>query len=106
MVKIIFIDSAGREHEVEAQRGQSVMQAALSGAVPGIEAVCGGNCICATCHCYIDPERAGGLSPPDEIEAAMLEATNAMRTTSRLTCQIPVTEALEGLRVEVAPSQH
>lgn len=106
MITIIFRDPAGKEHAVAAQPGQSVMHVALQAQIPGIEASCGGNCVCATCHCFIDSDWAGRLAPADEIEAAMLEATNEPRPTSRLTCQIAVTEALDGLRLEVAPSQH
>lgn len=105
-ITLVFIDPTGKQHEVEAFPGQSVMRAAKSAMVPGIEAVCGGNCICGTCHCYVEDARLATLKPPDETEAAMLEATPEPRPESRLTCQIPVTEALDGLRLRVPASQH
>lgn len=106
MIQIVFIDPKGVEHPVEATPGQSLMQAATAALVPGIEASCGGNCICATCHCYLDESALSTLAAPDAIERDMLDALNDPRPNSRLTCQVPVSEALHGLRVRVADSQH
>ena len=105
-ITLIFIDPEGKEHRVEAYPGQSVMRAAKSALVPGIEGVCGGNCICGTCHCYIEDARLATLKAPDDTEAAMLEATPEPRPESRLTCQIQVTAALDGMVLRVPASQH
>ena len=106
MATLIFIDPAGVEQVVDATDGQSAMQAAVANLVPGIEAACGGNCVCATCHCYIEDERLASLPPPDETEAGMIDCTPEPRANSRLTCQIKVSEALDGLRLRVPQSQH
>ncbi|MGQ0700484.1 MAG: 2Fe-2S iron-sulfur cluster-binding protein [Panacagrimonas sp.] len=106
MIQIVFVDPTGKEHKVEAEPGQSVMQAAVGALVPGIEASCGGNCICATCHAHIDERWFAQLPPPDAIEASMLECTAAPQPTSRLTCQVQLSEALDGMVVRIAASQH
>jgi 2Fe-2S ferredoxin len=105
-VTLIVTDPSGKVHEVAASPGQSVMRAAVSAGVPGIEAACGGNCVCATCHCYIDDAWLARLPPPDETESGMLACTVDPRANSRLVCQVTVTEALDGLRARVAASQH
>jgi ferredoxin, 2Fe-2S len=99
MVRIVFIEHDGTPHEVEAKVGRSVMQAAVSNGVPGIDADCGGSCSCATCHVFVNPEwqeAVGGTSPTEE---AMLSMSADRQENSRLSCQIPVTEALDGLTV-------
>lgn len=106
MIQIVFIDPTGKEHTVEATPGESVMQAAVTAMVPGIEASCGGNCICATCHAHVDERWFAQLPSPDAIEASMLECTAAPQPTSRLTCQIKVSDALAGMVVRIAASQH
>jgi 2Fe-2S ferredoxin len=105
-VKLIVTDPAGKVHEVPATPGQSVMRAAMNALIPGIEAACGGNCVCATCHCYVDEEWLARIPPPDETESGMLACTADPRANSRLVCQITVNQALDGLRVQVAASQH
>ena len=106
MIKITFIDPAGKQHAVEAETGQSLMQAATAALIPGIEASCGGNCICATCHCHVDVRWFAQLQEPDALERDMLAYTNEVQPTSRLSCQVPLTEALDGMIVHVAASQH
>lgn len=106
MIQITFIDPAGAEHTVTANTGQSLMEVARDALVPGIEASCGGNCICATCHCYLEEAVLARLAVPDDIERGMLDALNDPQPNSRLTCQVPVSEALHGIRVRVADSQH
>lgn len=106
MIKLMFIGPDERAHEVCAEIGSSVMQAARDGMVPGIEAACGGNCVCATCHAYIDSRWTEALPSPDETEAGMLACTLDPRPNSRLTCQLIVTPALEGMILRVADSQH
>ncbi|MGQ9365602.1 2Fe-2S iron-sulfur cluster-binding protein [Azospirillum sp. ST 5-10] len=96
-VKITFRLPDGALVEVDAPVGQSVMQAAVFNNVEGVEAECGGSCMCATCHLYADPAVAARLAPPDEQEEAMLGETAAeRRPESRLSCQIPVVPGLAG----------
>lgn len=106
MIKITFIDPAGKEHAVDAEPGQSLMQAATAALIPGIEASCGGNCICATCHCHVDPRWFAQLPAPEPLERDMLAYTNQVQPTSRLSCQVPLTESLDGMIVHIAASQH
>lgn len=101
MVKLVFIEPSGNRREIEAAPGQSVMVAATTAGVAGIVAECGGSCVCATCHCRVV---AGGDALPGmaEAERDTLEFTSdAMGETSRLTCQIEVTPALEGVVFDV-----
>ena len=105
MAKIKFIEADGEEHEVEAQEGESVMQAALNDLVPGIVAECGGFASCGTCHGYVDEAWLTKLPPPDAAEAGMIECAFHVRPNSRLTCQLKVTPALEGLVIRLPVSQ-
>ncbi len=106
MPKLVFIDAGGREYVVEAAIGQSVMRAAVAAQIPGIEALCGGNCVCATCHAYIGEPWYERFPAPDDTESAMLECTSEPREDSRLTCQLPVTAEHEGLVIRLPASQH
>jgi len=106
MPKVTFIEHDGTEHAIEASDGFSVMEAAVRNGVPGIEADCGGACACATCHVYVDPAWAEATGTPVEMEADMLEFAIEPQPTSRLSCQIRITEALDGLIVRVPASQH
>jgi 2Fe-2S ferredoxin len=106
MPKITYIQPDGKRVEVEAVAGDSVMLSAIKNNVRGIEADCGGCCSCATCHVYVDPAFVGRLTPPDENEDDLLSGTAAeRRTTSRLSCQIPVSPAIDGLVVEIPDRQ-
>jgi ferredoxin, 2Fe-2S len=105
MPKITFIDASGVSHAVEAEVGSTVMEVAIRNGVPGIEAECGGACACATCHVYVDEtwrEIVGGPSPMEE---DMLDFGYDVRPSSRLSCQIKVTDALDGLTVTVPERQ-
>lgn len=106
MSKVIYIDAAGREHTVDAAAGDTVMAAAVRNGVPGIVAECGGNCSCATCHVWVREEFAPLVGPPGDMEEDLLDmGVSERRTTSRLSCQIRVTDALDGLTVEIPPEQ-
>ncbi|REJ76846.1 MAG: 2Fe-2S ferredoxin [Acidobacteria bacterium] len=105
MPKITFITSDGAEHEVEAQVGQSVMEAAIDHGVPGIDADCGGCCSCATCHVFVDEKWRAEVGEPVDMEADMLEVHDDRRPGSRLSCQIPVRDELDGLVVRVPEFQ-
>ncbi len=105
MPKITFIDHTGQAREVEAKVGQTVMEAAVRNNVPGIVAECGGACACATCHCYVDEAWFDKLPKAGNMEADMLDFASDVKPTSRLSCQITVTEALDGLVVSTPANQ-
>jgi 2Fe-2S ferredoxin len=105
MVQITYIDSGGTSRTVDAEVGSTVMEAAIKNDIPGIEAECGGACACATCHVYVDEawwERTGGPSPMEE---DMLDFGYDVRPNSRLSCQIKVSEELDGLIVRTPARQ-
>jgi 2Fe-2S ferredoxin len=105
--KAVFVLNDSSEREVEVARHESLMRAAVRNNVDGIAGECGGGLTCATCHVYVDPEWAGRLPPPDADERDMLQFTAAeRRPTSRLCCQLRMSEALAGIRVEVPEFQY
>lgn len=105
MTKVTYIGFNGGEHVVDATPGSSVMQAAIDNNVRGIIAECGGACSCATCHVYVDEAWCSRLNKKSEEEEAMLEAVCEPRPNSRLSCQIRVTEDLDGLVVTMPEKQ-
>ena len=105
MTTITFIEHSGREHVVQATDGQSLMRAAVSNGVPGIDAECGGACACATCHVYIQPEWLDRVGPAQGGEREMLDFALDVRGDSRLACQITVSPQLEGLVVGMPVAQ-
>lgn len=105
MAKITFITHDGARHEVEAQNGMSVMEAAIKNMVPGIDADCGGACACATCHVFVEPEWRDKTGERSEMEEDMLDFAYDVRDSSRLSCQIKVRDELDGLIVKVPEKQ-
>jgi len=105
MTKITFIEQNGQEHAVEAQNGLSVMEAAIQNLVPGIDADCGGACACATCHVYVDPAWIEKTGKAGALEGSMLDFASEVEETSRLSCQIEVSDALDGLVVRLPAQQ-
>ena len=106
MPKITYISSAGVSNTVDVPIGDSVMEGAVQNGIDGIVAECGGNCQCATCHVYVDEKFLDILPAPEEDELAMLESTSADRkSNSRLSCQLKVTAALDGLVVHTPDRQ-
>lgn len=105
MAKITFIENSGASRTVEAEDGQTLMTVAVNHMVPGLIADCGGNCSCATCHAYIDAPWLDQLTPPSDDEKAMLECALHVESNSRLTCQVVVTAALDGMVVRTPISQ-
>ena len=103
MPRIVYIEPDGNHVEVDVEVGYSVMEGAVNNAVEGVEAECGGACSCATCHCYVQEDWWDRLPEMDKIEDSMLDAATDRQPNSRLTCQIEVTEELDGLTLEVAP---
>jgi len=106
MARIIFEEPDGKEHAADIATGQSIMEGAVRNGVAGIDADCGGACSCATCMVYVAEEWLGRLPAKDSTETAMLEFCPHVAENSRLSCQIPVTDALDGLRLKVPPSQN
>ena len=108
MPTVTYIEFDGQSHTVEVAAGQSLMQGAFENNVPGIDADCGGECACATCHVYIEPQWQDlvGPIPPDSDEEAMLSFAAVTQPNSRLSCQVEVTDALDGLVVRMPEGQH
>ncbi|CFX40546.1 2Fe-2S ferredoxin [Candidatus Filomicrobium marinum] len=105
MAKITFIQPDGSTQVVEATPGTTVMEAAKLNGVPGIEAECGGACACATCHVYVSDDWREQVGAPSEMEEDMLDFAFDVRESSRLSCQIKVTDALDGLVLSVPAKQ-
>jgi len=106
MPKVTYVDAVGSDHVVDAAVGDSLMTTAVQNGVPGIIGECGGNASCATCHVWVQDDYAALVGPPGEFEDDLLDlATTERRSTSRLGCQVQVTELLDGLTVDVPPVQ-
>jgi len=99
MPKVIFVDHEGNKREIEAKAGTTVMEAAVQNLIPGIDADCGGACACATCHVYVDEAWFEKLKERDDMEDSMLDFAEDVRPTSRLSCQIQMTDELDGITV-------
>lgn len=105
MPTVVFIDHEGTSYPVEAPLNKSLMQVALDQGVPGILGDCGGSCSCATCHGYVDARWSASLPARSETEVFMLEGVPELRDTSRLCCQIRMTDALDGVVVQLPREQ-
>ena len=105
MPKITFVEHDGKEITVDAEVGMTVMEVAIKEGVPGIEAECGGACACATCHVYVDEAWTAATGEPSEMEEDMLDFAFNIQPNSRLSCQIKVEDALDGLRVTTPEKQ-
>jgi 2Fe-2S ferredoxin len=106
MPNVVYKSASGETQTLEVAEGTSVMQAAVASGLDGIVAECGGSCMCATCHVYVEEARLGELPQITPNEEAMLDSTASERKpNSRLSCQIQITAALEGLVVEMPETQ-
>jgi 2Fe-2S ferredoxin len=105
MAKITFIDTAGTARTVEGEAGSTVMETAINNGVPGIEAECGGACACSTCHVYVDEAWREKVGAPAPMEEDMLDFAFEVKPNSRLSCQIKVSEDLDGLVVRTPERQ-
>lgn len=106
MPTIIFFGPTGTETAVQGEVGMSAMRAATENGVVGIDAICGGQCACATCHCYVDDEWISRLAPIEEMEDEMLDDVLAeRRPNSRLACQLIITHELDGLILHLPAQQ-
>ena len=99
MAKIHFVDHTGETRTIDVENGATVMEAAIRNAIPGIEAECGGACACATCHVYVDEAWREKVGAPSPMEEDMLDFGFDVRPNSRLSCQIKVSDELDGLVV-------
>lgn len=108
MPRVTYIEFNGTEHRVEVPVGLSVMRGAVNNAVPGIDADCGGECACATCHVYVDPAWLDKIGTPTagSMEESMLSFAAAAEPNSRLSCQIAMRDELDGLVVRMPEGQH
>lgn len=105
MPKITFIDNDGTARDVEAKNGTSVMEAAVQNMIPGIDADCGGACACATCHVYVQGDWMAKLGAKDDMEESMLDFAEDVEDNSRLSCQILMSDDLDGITVKTPESQ-
>ena len=105
MAKITYIDSGGTARTVEGDVGATVMETAIKNSVPEIEAECGGACACSTCHVYVDESWQEKTGEPSPMEEDMLDFAFDVKPNSRLSCQIKVSENLEGLLVRTPERQ-
>jgi ferredoxin, 2Fe-2S len=105
MAKITFIQHNGTEQTVDGIPGMTVMEAAIKNMVPGIDADCGGACACATCHVYVEAEWLDKVGKRAAMEEDMLDFAFDVRDSSRLSCQIKISDAINGLCVRVPEKQ-
>ena len=105
MARITFIQPDGTEQTVDGEPGLTVMEAAKMNLIEGIEAECGGACACATCHVYVDKAWLDKLEPMQEMEKTMLDFAEGVESNSRLSCQIKVSDELDGLVVSTPERQ-
>jgi ferredoxin, 2Fe-2S len=105
MTKLTIVAFDGTRFDIDAVEGSTVMENAVRNSVPGIEAECGGACACATCHVYVDEDWVEKAGPPAAMEEDMLDFAFDVRPNSRLSCQIRLTQALDGLVVRVPERQ-
>ncbi|MCF6197737.1 MAG: 2Fe-2S iron-sulfur cluster-binding protein [Emcibacter sp.] len=105
MTKITFISPNDEKNTITVKTGGTLMEAAVDNDIPGIDADCGGGCACATCHVYVDDAWAGKLKTKDDMEESMLDFAEEVREHSRLSCQILVTEDIDGIVVTTPESQ-
>ena len=105
MPRLFVTTINGIETEVEGEAGLSVMEVIRGAGFEDLLALCGGSCSCATCHVYVDPGFADRLPPASATELELLSLSEHRQSTSRLSCQIPFADKLDGLRVTIAPEE-
>ncbi|MDX1508139.1 MAG: 2Fe-2S iron-sulfur cluster-binding protein [Woeseiaceae bacterium] len=106
MPKVIYITPDETRHEVDVESGYSIMEGAINNNIEGIVAECGGACACATCHSYVDEAWLDKIPPMDDMEDSMLDAAFERKDNSRLTCQIEMNDALDGIVIHVADNEY
>ncbi len=103
MPKLTVVNRAGQASTIEASTGTTVMEAIRDNGFDELLALCGGCCSCATCHVFVDPAFADKLNPMSEDENDLLDSSEHRGEHSRLSCQLPITDAMDGLKVTIAP---
>jgi len=102
MPKVNYEDPHGTRHELDVEVGFTLMEGAFNQQIPGIIAECGGAAACGTCHCYVDEEWLSQLPPIEDLEDSMLYMVDDRRPNSRLSCQIHMTDELDGIELQIA----
>ena len=105
MAKIKYVEHSGEEHEIEVPNGLSVMEGAIQNDIPGIDADCGGGMACATCHVYVKEDWFNKIPKKEDGEEDMLDMAFEPKTNSRLSCQIVVSDEIDGLEVKIPSKQ-
>lgn len=105
MARITFVEASGTRHDVEVENGNNLMQGAVFNNIAGIDAECGGACVCATCHVYIDENWLSKLAVAEEVEEMVLEEVSDFHERSRLSCQVVVDESMNGMVVYLPAAQ-
>jgi len=106
MIRIRYVEASGAEHDVQAASGQSVMEAAVANNIPGIDADCGGQCACGTCHVYLEEPWSASVPSAGAEEREMLNFAEGAGPCSRLACQIRVDASHDGIVVRLPLGQH
>jgi 2Fe-2S ferredoxin len=104
MPKVVYIKPDESRVEVHVETGTSIMQGAVDNMIEGILGDCGGTCSCATCHCYIDPDWLEKTGEPGDVESDLLECVDNPNECSRLSCQVTMTDDLDGLVIKIPPT--
>ena len=105
MGSITFIEHNGTQHDIDIEEGKSLMQIAMDNGVPGVDADCGGACACGTCHVIVDTDWIETTGSATEDEVQMLDLSPEKTDSSRLSCQIPTSEAMDGMVVRLPEFQ-
>ena len=105
MPKITFIEHSGKKQTIEVENGLSVMEGAIQNNIPGIDADCGGSMACATCHVYVEENWFNKLTKTEDAEVDMIDMAFEPKKNSRLSCQITVTDEIDGLIVTTPEKQ-
>ena len=105
MPKITYIEHNGKSHTLDVENGLTVMEGAIQNNIPGIDADCGGGCACATCHVYVDEKWSAKIPKKESAEQDMLDVAFEPNKFSRLSCQISITDELDGLVVKMPSKQ-
>jgi len=106
MPKVTYITPDKTKHEVDVETGYSIMEGAINNNIDGIVAECGGACACATCHSYVDAAWIDKIPAMDDMEDSMLDAAFERKDNSRLTCQIEMSDELDGIVIHVADNEY
>ena len=105
MAKVTYIEQSGKSHSIEVANGLSVMEGAVQNDIPGIDADCGGGMACATCHVYVKEEWLNKVPKKEDGEEDMLDMAFEPKQNSRLSCQLVVSDELDGLVVNIPSKQ-